>query len=279
MARGQRHPRAPTLPPVDIHQCGACGSMVTWPVPQASTLRALYASFDQGIDPRLRALRAALPTRSWYQRAALRAARLAGRSRDDAFTWIDLGAGGGELGAALNVAFPNARGTSVDWGDAPAVARDARHLWRACDLGVAFDETLSPPADVVTALSVWEHVRDPAAFVAHAAALVKPGGVLYLVCPDYGSLARRALGRWWPYWIPGEHLHVPTLRGARACLAKGAGVADRLVFARPIGIPYAPAYVAGVAGFPRFARLIRSLPAVPLPVGALEAGIAKSRAG
>jgi SAM-dependent methyltransferase len=41
-----------------------------------------------------------------------------------------------------------------------------------------------PPADVLCAFEVIEHLFDPAAFVAHSARLVRPGGLLVLSCPN-----------------------------------------------------------------------------------------------
>jgi len=110
--------------------------------------------------------------------------------------------------------------------------------------------------------------------------LVRPGGALYLVCPDYGSFAARLLGRHWPFWIPGEHLHIPTRGGARLALQRAlrAGSATGAVFVRSVGIPYPPSYVLAYLGFPTLARAMRRAPAAPLPVGALEAGFIRQGA-
>ena len=43
-----------------------------------------------------------------------------------------------------------------------------------------------------------------------------------MICPDYGSFARRALGRAWAYFEPGEHLSIPTREGALACVRRAA---------------------------------------------------------
>jgi 2-polyprenyl-3-methyl-5-hydroxy-6-metoxy-1,4-benzoquinol methylase len=52
--------------------------------------------------------------------------------------------------------------------------------------------------DVVTLIDVIEHVTDPKAVLSRAAQLLRPGGVLYLVTPDIGSVSARLLrGRWW----------------------------------------------------------------------------------
>ena len=47
-----------------------------------------------------------------------------------------------------------------------------------------------------------------------------------MICPDYGSFARRALGRAWAYFEPGEHLSIPTREGALACVRRAATERD-----------------------------------------------------
>jgi 2-polyprenyl-3-methyl-5-hydroxy-6-metoxy-1,4-benzoquinol methylase len=52
--------------------------------------------------------------------------------------------------------------------------------------------------DVITMNDVIEHFSDPRAALERSAALLRPGGILYLVTPDIGSLSARVLrGRWW----------------------------------------------------------------------------------
>lgn len=52
--------------------------------------------------------------------------------------------------------------------------------------------------DVVAMIDVIEHVTDPRAVLKRAWDLLKPGGVLYLVTPDIGSLSAKVLrGYWW----------------------------------------------------------------------------------
>lgn len=51
--------------------------------------------------------------------------------------------------------------------------------------------------DAVAMIDVIEHVLDPRALLERTAALLRPGGVSYLVTPDISSLSARLMG---PYW-------------------------------------------------------------------------------
>jgi SAM-dependent methyltransferase len=80
-----------------------------------------------------------------------------------------------------------------------------------------------PTFDVVTLWDVLEHVTNPREFLASCAALVKPGGYLFVNVPDLGSLQARVLGRRWPLILP-EHLNYFTRRSLTFC-AEYAGLA------------------------------------------------------
>jgi 2-polyprenyl-3-methyl-5-hydroxy-6-metoxy-1,4-benzoquinol methylase len=54
-------------------------------------------------------------------------------------------------------------------------------------------EELTGEYDVVTVLSVLEHVNEPRAFLREVARLLKPGGATYLIVPNVDSLACRVL--------------------------------------------------------------------------------------
>ncbi|MGE0873763.1 MAG: class I SAM-dependent methyltransferase [Burkholderiales bacterium] len=59
--------------------------------------------------------------------------------------------------------------------------------------------------DVVTLFEVIEHVPQPVAFLRRAEEVVKPGGLVYITTPNFGSLDRRILGAEWKAIHP-EHL-------------------------------------------------------------------------
>lgn len=60
--------------------------------------------------------------------------------------------------------------------------------------------------DVITMWDVIEHVNDPAAELARAYELLKPGGWLAVHTMDVDSLFARLMGRRWP-WLMDMHIH------------------------------------------------------------------------
>ena len=103
-------------------------------------------------------------------------------------TLLDVGT---SIGLFLSLAGERGwRGLGTEFGRrALAYARD--------ELGVdAVDtpiERLEGEYDVVSVLSVLEHVNDPRAFLGEVRRLLKPGGATYLIVPNVESLACRVL--------------------------------------------------------------------------------------
>ena len=60
--------------------------------------------------------------------------------------------------------------------------------------------------DAVSLWDVLEHVSDPAGFMALCAALLKPGGTLFVNVPDLDSPQSRLMGKRWPLLLA-EHLN------------------------------------------------------------------------
>ena len=157
-----------------------------------------------------------------------------------------------------------------------ALAGQTRIEWRCIDVdSERFAESVGQTTDLVISTSVWEHVRLPDRFLGQLLRLLQPGGLLYLLSPDYASPVRRLLGPRWPYFTPGEHLNMPTAAGARECLTRqwrslhGAGPAPA-IHCSPLLLPYTLRYVFRRFGLNAIGRLLPPGLALPLPVGALE---------
>jgi SAM-dependent methyltransferase len=66
-------------------------------------------------------------------------------------------------------------------------------------------ETLQPkdPYDIVVLSNVLEHSLDPKDMLTHVARILKPGGQVWISCPNVDSWQRKFFGRYWINW------HVP----------------------------------------------------------------------
>jgi 2-polyprenyl-3-methyl-5-hydroxy-6-metoxy-1,4-benzoquinol methylase len=98
---------------------------------------------------------------------------------------------GTSIGLFLRLALDRGwSGEGTEFGRrALAYARDELAL----DVGDTPIEELEGEYDVVTVLSVLEHVNRPREFLRHIARLLKPGGATYLIVPNVDSLACRVL--------------------------------------------------------------------------------------
>lgn len=199
---------------------------------------------------------------------------------NDSFSWLEIGAGEGEFASLMSEQFPHAQGVAVDIHPCPESLIHAKNIeWKLCDINLDRFEMELPKADLVIAISILEHVRSPQKFLAALTSLVNPRGTLYIACPDYGSTARRLFRRLWPFFLPGEHLHVPSKKGITACLTKIVENRTPLqssVFARSVYLPYTMRYLMWYLKLGRVARIFPSGFVVPLPAGVLEAGFVGS---
>lgn len=275
---GLYHPFKADHGPFSFHSCRDCGAGLTLAPPSVARLSALYGSFRDGLPDLHRTITQDDPQTALYGLCVRRLLGLAGAEIGPAPAWLDVGAGGGELSSLLSAALPGGRGVAIDLHERPELlSGNDRVAWRQVDINADdFASQAGAPVELVVSTAVWEHVVHPDRFVLNLLRLVKPGGVVYLLCPNYGSLARRIMGDRWPYFTPGEHLNIPTAAGARACLARqwrdlhGQGPVP-WIRSRALALPYTFRYVFRRLGWDRIGRLLPVSLGMPLPVGALEA--------
>lgn len=142
---------------------------------------------------------------------------------------VDVGCGGGFFVEVAAGAGWRAAGTEVS----RAAVEFARSRGLAVHHGVLDGSGFAAGSlDVVTLFEVVEHVREPSGLLAEAAALLRPGGALYLTTPNFGSLTRRLLGSDWSV-ISRDHVSLMTPRGLRAA-AERAGLEPLRLFTRNI---------------------------------------------
>jgi SAM-dependent methyltransferase len=276
--RGLFHPFKKDHGPFSFHRCAGCGSGLTLQPPTRDQLTRLYASFQDGWAGPLREMMQGDPQQMLYSLQVKRLLRHARKARLNIRTWLDVGAGGGPLSRILAEELPDATGVAVDLHDRPAaLALHEQIAWKQVDINDdGFSEAVGGTAQLVVSSAVWEHVLHPDRFIRNLLRLLEPGGLLYLMTPDYGSAARRLLGRRWPYFEPGEHLNMPTLAGARSCLSRqwrelhGERRAP-LIVCRRLNLPYTLRYAFRRFGMNALGGLLPPGLSLPLPSGALEA--------
>lgn len=79
----------------------------------------------------------------------------------------------------------------------------------------------APPLAQLDAITLWhvfEHLYHPETALRHAAAMLKPDGVLFLAIPDLQCLERRLFGKYWVGWDPPRHVATYSRRGLEKLL-------------------------------------------------------------
>lgn len=187
-------------------ECPGCDLLYANPLPTLDTLASAYqaADFDSATEARY-----AARTYARLLRPAL--SRLA--DRDGA---LDIGTGDGAfLKELLALGFCNVAG--VEPSEAPIAAADPeirplirRGLFRREDFA---DQSFR----LVTCFQTIEHVYEPLSLCRDVAALLKPGGLAFLVFHNRQSLSARLLGRRSPIFDI-EHLQLFSRRSAEHML-------------------------------------------------------------
>ncbi len=253
--------------------------MITYPVPEKEVLEKLYSSFKGGIQEQLQQLRSESPLDALYIQSIRRAiGSMPDKINENAvFTWLDVGAGDGILSAMLADRYPNAKGIAVDFHARPERLNQYKSVkWIQADLNKeelsSFVELKS--VDLVISLAVLEHVQDPSHFIQHLLPLVNKKGIVYVACPASDSFAAKLMGRKWPYFIPGEHLNIPSKKGCQIMLRNLISNESNSRFelsVKSILAPYPVKYLFNYFGGTAIAKLISPKLTLPVPSGVLEA--------
>jgi SAM-dependent methyltransferase len=276
---GVFHPFKPDHGPFNIHRCIDCGSCQTDPPPSPDSLKTLYGSYIDGLPDLHRSITADDPQTALYSKCISRINALSGRQTKDTFSWIDVGGGGGEFSALMAAKFPNSYGTAIDLHSCPKLLAKVSNVeWQQVDINQENFSAALPQFNLVASIAVLEHVLRPDLFIQNLLRLLRPGGMIYLMCPNNASFAGRILGRRWPYFTPGEHLAIPSPSGMRHCLQnewqqireKGEQAS---IVARPLMLPYTLRYVLRRLGADTFGKYLPVGLSLPLPAGALESTV------
>lgn len=130
---------------------------------------------------------------------------------------LDVGCGAGHLLRAAAAAKWRGVGLEVSPAAAARLRDEGLDVHHGDLLGAPLEEGTF---DVVTLVEVIEHLPDPAGYLDRCLRLLRPGGLLFLTTPNFGSLSRRVLGaRWRAIEVP-EHLVYFSERPMRLALRR-----------------------------------------------------------
>lgn len=129
---------------------------------------------------------------------------------------LDVGCGEGQLIDAAVAGGWDPLGIDLS----PAAVEIAQSFGLPCQVVDLYSDDLEFGSfDVVTMIEVLEHIPDPGPFLARAADLLRPGGLLYLTTPNLRSLGRHLLGASWPPLSP-EHVVYFSPRSLRRLVSR-----------------------------------------------------------
>ena len=187
-------------------ECSVCSTSCTYPQSPPADRSRHYREDYHGVEgARFRPflgnkLRALLHRR----RARLLVRRLGGATGR---RFLDVGCGGGEMLRNVQRLGGEAWGVDVSRSAVTAARRSVGHNRIATG---GLHEAGYPAAsfDCITMWHVLEHSSEPLSELRRAAALLKPGGFLYVEVPNAGSWSARHFGsNWLAYDIPNHQTH------------------------------------------------------------------------
>jgi hypothetical protein len=124
------------------------------------------------------------------------------------------------------------------------------------------------PYDIITAIEVIEHVKDPHSFIADLHKRIKDGGLLVIHTGAIDSLTAKLLGRWLWYLNPPDHCTIFS-RHALKNLISNSGfdlLEHNLRYYEWGGLNNILLKVARIIESRRLGRLASKLPALAVPV-------------
>jgi SAM-dependent methyltransferase len=191
----------------EVRVCPACGSGRTFPVVEASELGRLYPeSYNAySLPPSFVARMLATGLYRWYYRRALRNPPFGVLRRIPAGRLLDVGAGRGDLGVVLAREGWEVTGLEPS-AEACAAARGRGVCTVEGTLTSADSGELGAGYDVVVFQHALEHVVEPRDDLRRAFELLRPGGLLLVALPNFGSWQSRRFGDAW------FHLDLPRHR-------------------------------------------------------------------
>lgn len=184
-----------------ITRCRSCGIVYADPVPSERELAEFYARYagEEGEEFR--------PHRSITRRLKYAAfVRFIQRyfHKDKKIRTLEIGCSQGDLLAAVR-GNPRFEARGIDY--AVNSVNYARSLGLDAEVADLFSKQFPDGSfDLVVAIHVVEHVRDPVAWLREIHRVLAPGGIVFLVTPGLGHPKQILAGKRWKYWGPPGHL-------------------------------------------------------------------------
>jgi SAM-dependent methyltransferase len=201
-----------------IASCAACGLTVTTPQPDAAAIAGYYPrgyygdSTERRFPRNVEVLQQALYGHRVRQVESFRGGR-PGRV-------LDVGCGRGVLLQEFRRRGWDVQGTELSV-QAADYAREVLHL----PVEIGSLDTVGFPASHFDAITLWhvlEHVADPQALLKEANRILKPGGVLLVSVPNFGSCeARLFRDKWFHLDVPRHVTHLTKGRLREALRSTG----------------------------------------------------------
>ncbi len=207
--------------------CPGCGLAFTHPRPHPDDFATYYPESYSAYEPNVSDRRPSLGERvgSLQRQAIVRFGPYRKVWQRAPGRLLDVGCGTGDLAATFS-----RRGWSVA-GIEPsgAAAEHARALGVEAVAGTLADAPWGEGEfDAVLFNHSLEHIDDPALAIADAARLLRPGGLLAIAVPNFGSWHRRLFGSaWFQLDLPRHLQHFD--RASLSTLVEAAGL-------RPVGV-------------------------------------------
>jgi len=130
---------------------------------------------------------------------------------------LDVGCGAGTLLNVANQAGWNAEGVELSVPTVDILRNQGLTVFPGELAQAKFPEA---HFDVVTAAELIEHVPDPSSLIAEVSRVLRPGGVFWATTPHSHGASGRVLKLKWSIVSPPEHLHLFSVRGMAALLAR-----------------------------------------------------------
>jgi SAM-dependent methyltransferase len=252
-----------------VARCAVCGAGVTVPRVGDEQLAAFYPDEYGPYSERMSALErlASRIIRAYQGWSAMRAAPLSALGGRPAGRGLDVGCGRGDLAATLV-----ARGwamTGVEPSASACAAAAARGIDARC--GTLTTVALEPASyDAVVFRHSLEHTNDPVDALRIVRAALRPGGLVLITVPNFGSWqARRFRDAWFHLDLPRHRCHFTAAALERALGAADLEVVSVSTSSSTVGLPGSLQYrVFGRCLFPSGLglRVASGLCALALPV-------------